>query len=149
MSISQKTQYALRALLELALAHGQGPMKIGLIAEEQAIPPRFLEVILNELKQGGFVDSRRGSAGGYFLTGPPKRLSVGEIIRHLEGSFDPVDCIDDPDSATCRQQHNCVFVPMFKKVRDAVSDIYDNTTFHELAEEKRARDQAFVLDYAI
>ncbi len=58
MSVSQKTQYALRALLELALAHGEGPKKIGTIAEEQAIPPRFLEVILNELKQGGFVVSR-------------------------------------------------------------------------------------------
>jgi len=149
VSISQKTQYALRALLELSVAHGTGPMKIHAIASAQAIPPRFLQIILNELKQVGLVDSRRGCAGGYVLAVSPTDLSVGDVIRRLEGEFDPVACIDDPGEATCPQRRSCVFVPMFRKVRDAVSAIYDNTSFKDLADEKRAREEVFVPNFAI
>ena len=149
VSISQKTQYALRALLELSVAKGTGPIKVHAIASAQHIPPRFLQIILNELKQVGLVDSRRGAAGGYVLAVRPDELSVGDVIRRLEGDFDPVGCIDDPSEATCPQVRSCVFVPVFRRVRDAVSAIYDNTSFEDLADEKRAREALFVPNFAI
>ncbi len=80
MQISQKTHYALRALVDLASRYGRGPQPLGEIAERQEIPTRFLEVIFSQLRQGGFVESRRGSRGGYQLAKTPEALTVGEVV---------------------------------------------------------------------
>jgi Rrf2 family protein len=85
MPISQKTQYAVRAVFELAKRQGRGATKISEIAEAQAIPQRFLENILNHLKGGGFVESVRGKEGGYLLVRPAKELTVGQVLRFVEG----------------------------------------------------------------
>ena len=101
MLISQKCQYALRAVFELAGNYGEGPIKMGQIAEAQAIPPRFLEVILGELKQAGFVESRRGAEGGYRLIRSPESLSVEEVIQFIEGPIGPVHCVRDDSDDRC------------------------------------------------
>ena len=85
MAISQKCQYALRAIYELALHQDEGPCKIGAIAEAQSIPVRFLENILNSLKGAGFVDSVRGKDGGYYLLRKADEITVGEVIRFVQG----------------------------------------------------------------
>src|SRR5512133_391623 len=92
MTISQKCQYALRAVFELAKQQGKSPLTIGHIAEQQDIPPRFLELILAELKQAGFLRSYRGKQGGYVLTVPPADLTAGQIIRLVDGPIEPVRC---------------------------------------------------------
>lgn len=132
MKVSQKCQYALRAVFELARNYGKGPMKVSNIAEAQAIPPRFLEVILNQLKKGGFVDSRRGSEGGFFLVRYPRNMKVGEIIYFIDGPVDPVDCTAGADGKTCRLFGSCAFMEMWHQVGDAVSGIYDNTSIQDL-----------------
>ena len=95
MNISQKCQYALRAVFELARRYGEGPTSIREIARIQAIPPKFLELILTELRKGGFVESRRGVHGGYSLPASPRMVSAGEIIRFIDGPISPVRCIGD------------------------------------------------------
>ncbi len=90
MSVSQKCQYALRAVFELASRHGDAPTSIREIAQAQAIPPKFLELILVQLRKAGFVESRRGAHGGYFLAVGPAALTVGEIIRFIDGPIAPV-----------------------------------------------------------
>ena len=147
--VSQKCQYALRALLELAKRLGQGPIKVGDIAEAQAIPPRFLEVILSELRQGGFADSRRGSEGGYVLTRSPRGLTVGDVIRFVEGPIGPVDCAEGPAEADCRKYGSCVFLPMWDRVRRAVSEIYDGTTFQDLIEQEARMCESLAASYSI
>jgi Rrf2 family protein len=147
--VSQKCQYALRAVFELAKREGEGPVKVAEIAEAQAIPPRFLEVILNELRQAGFVESRRGSAGGYVLARDPDGLTVGDVLRFLQGEFSPVDCIAPNSKERCRLYDGCVFLPMWQKVRDAVGGIYDATTFRRLVEEERRASGRYVPSYAI
>ncbi|RJP67357.1 MAG: Rrf2 family transcriptional regulator [Candidatus Abyssobacteria bacterium SURF_17] len=149
MSISQKCQYALRATFELAKHVGEGPVRIADIAKTQAIPIRFLEVILNQLKQGGFVESRRGSTGGYVLTHSPATLTVGEIIRFIEGPLSPVQCIAGSTGDQCPLHGDCAFLPMWEKVKDALSDVYDSTTFEDLVEQERVRRKEHVLDYSI
>lgn len=149
MSISQKCQYALRATFELAKQEGQGPVKISDIARTQAIPTRFLEVILNQLKQGGFVDSRRGSSGGYVLTRPASALSVGEIIRFIEGPLAPVQCIAGSSGDQCPLHNACAFLPMWERAREALTDVYDSTTFQDLVEQERLRCNEHILDYCI
>jgi len=146
--ISQKCQYSVRAIFELAKRYGQGPVRINEIAEEQAIPPRFLEVILSQLKQGGFVESRRGNEGGYQLARRPGSITVGEVITFVEGPFGPVGCTADGAENNCRLHGRCVFLQMWSRVRDAVSSIYDHTTFQDLVEEEN-RMRAHAPSYSI
>ena len=147
--ISQKCQYALRAVFELAKRGGHGPVKIADIAESQAIPARFLEVILSQLKPGGFVESRRGKQGGYMLARSPRRLTVGEVIRFIEGPFGPVACMDSAPDAGCPLHGDCVFLGMWERVREAVSGVYDTTTFENLIKEEERMRSGYVPRYAI
>lgn len=94
MSLSQKCYYAIRAVFELAKAPSGRAVKIGEIAERQQIPVKFLEAILGQLKRGGFVESRRGADGGYLLLRPAGGITVGDIIRYVEGPLHPVKCLE-------------------------------------------------------
>jgi Rrf2 family protein len=139
--VSQKCRYALRAILELAKQFNAGSLKVAVIAKAQDIPPRFLEVILSELKQGGFVESRRGNEGGYLLLRSPRKLSVGEVMRFVEGPIGPVASGDGAAGNRYRS--------MWRSAEKALSDIYDGTTFQNLIEEEaRVRGQE-ALSYAI
>jgi len=142
--VSQKCQYGLRAIFELAKRQEQGPAKIAAIAEAQAIPPRFLEVILSELKQGGFVESRRGREGGYLLAREPGQITVGEVIGFIGGPIGPVEPApgrpEDPA---------CVFTRMWEKVRSAISGVCDNITFQDLLEEEAKLKGTYVASYSI
>ena len=151
MHVSQKCQYALRAIFELAKHEGNGPVKICDIAQAQATPQRFLEVILGQLKQVGFVESRRGAEGGYLLVGRPEDLFVGQVIRFVEGPVTPVDCSSAGGKAKCKLNGSCAFLPVWKKVQKAVSGVYDTTTFADLIEqEERMRmRQETALNYSI
>lgn len=151
MAITQKCQYALRALFELARRSEQdsGPARIGDIAEIQKIPPRFLEVILNELKQGNFAESRRGKEGGYSLRRRPAEITVGEIIRFVQGPIGPVDCVSGEAAINCDLHGDCVFLPLWKRVEAALVDIYDKTTLQDLLEEDRRRRAEFSPDFTI
>ena len=135
MNVSQKCQYALRAVFELSRRPRQRPVRSSEIAEAQAIPPKFLELILGELKRGGFVESRRGARGGYLLLGQPDRVTVGEVIRFVDGPVTPVKCITETEQANCPIYGGCAFEGMWRRTRDAVNDVFDNTTFQDLLDE--------------
>ncbi len=149
MTVSQKCQYALRALFELAKRSGPAPTKVSEIAEVQAIPARFLEAILGELRRGSFVESRRGVNGGYFLAVEPDVLTVGEIIRFIDGPLTPVRCIGDDKGESCALKGNCVFIGMWNRARDAVAEVYDETTFQNLIEQEQMTAGRYVARYCI
>ncbi len=128
----KKEQYALRAMFELAKHEGKGPTKISKIAQAQAIPLRFLEVILSQLKGSGLIDSKRGFYGGYFLLRPPDEITVGDIIRFLQGPEDPTYCSACISKTSCPFNNNCAFAPMWRKVKNAIFKIYDQTTIQDL-----------------
>ncbi|MBW2469310.1 MAG: Rrf2 family transcriptional regulator [Desulfobacterales bacterium] len=128
----KKNQYALRAIFELAKHLGQGPKKISEIAEAQAIPMRFLEVILGQLKSSGWVDSKRGFYGGYFLKCSPKEISVGDILRFMQGTSKPTECVACVSKGDCPFDGHCAFAPMWNKVDAAMFKIYDETSIHDL-----------------
>ncbi|MFW6189562.1 MAG: RrF2 family transcriptional regulator [Planctomycetota bacterium] len=149
MFISQKCQYAVRAIFELAKHYGHGPVKIAEVAEAQSIPVRFLEVILSQLKQGDFVESRRGKRGGYLLALPPEAVTVGDVIRFVEGPFGPVECVTGEADRDCPLHERCVFLPMWRRAREAVSEVYDSTTFRDLLDEEQRMREDYVPSYAI
>ncbi len=149
MNLSQKCQYAIRAILELAKHYGEGPVVISQIATNQAIPQRFLENILNELRPTGLIESRRGVQGGYLLARDPATISVGEVIRLVEGPLDPVKCIGDHNGPCCPIKDSCSLFGLWTRAKEAVEEVYDNANFRDLVDQERKLDRSTVLDYCI
>jgi Rrf2 family cysteine metabolism transcriptional repressor len=140
--VSKKSGYAIRALFELALLQNSKPANVRSLAKAQDIPTRFLEIILNELKQGGFVLSVRGKAGGYLLSKPANEISIGQIIRFLEQKQD----FEKP-SLTKPRRGEFVFDTLISNINQAISSVCDNTSLKNMVEmEKR---NAFVSNYVI
>ncbi len=138
--ISNKCSYALRAVLELSKREGSGPVTIIDIAQAQHIPARFLESILRQLKQAGITESIRGKKGGYVLGRTASQISMGEVIRLMEGPhFSPETPETAPD----------VFADIWKQAERALNKVYDNTTFASLAEADRDRALKSAHDYVI
>ena len=137
MLITKKNQYALRAVFELAKHHGEGPRKISVIAENQAVPIRFLEVILAELRRGKFVESKRGPYGGYSLVVPPDQLRVGDLMRYLTRNDDTAECMAPIPETDCPYQGECAFFPFWNRVRCAIFEVYDTTTIQNLLEDEK------------
>ncbi|HUU43949.1 MAG TPA: Rrf2 family transcriptional regulator [Planctomycetota bacterium] len=150
MFVSQKCHYGLRALFELARRYGEGTVKNSEIAEAQSIPVRFLEVILSQLKRGGFVSSKRGSAGGYVLMSAPGELTVGSVVRFLQGPIGGPAPADEEAAPTDDTPGSLAFRSLWDNVQNAVSSVLDTTTFKELLEEDmRLREKQFVPSYTI
>jgi Rrf2 family protein len=141
MNISVKGEYALQALFDLASRKPGAPVKIADIARRQAIPQKFLELILAALKQGGFVESRRGAEGGYLLARPADAITVGDVLRFMEG----------PQAGKSRARHrtDSPFADMWRKVESAISDVVDHTTFAELVRDWVEKRSVFVPNWEI
>jgi Rrf2 family protein len=137
MSVSAKCYYALRAIYALAEHQATTPLKANEIAERQHVPIKFLELILGQLKGGGYVTSRRGVEGGYLLARPADKLLVGEVIRFIDGPIAPVDCVSVSRPKPCEYPGQCPFFGFWGRVRQAMSDVVDRTTFAELVEENK------------
>lgn len=133
----KKNQYALRAIFELAKQSHGGPIKISDIAAAQSIPLRFLEVILNQLKASGIVDSKRGFYGGYFLVRPASQVSVGDVLRFLNRDMPATNCIACVSTDKCPFGGHCAFSSMWMRVKQAAYKIYDETTFQDLVDRER------------
>ncbi len=138
MIISVKGEYALEAILDLTLHVGAGPVKIADIARRQKIPQKFLELILAGLKQGGFVESRRGAEGGYLLARPAEGITVGQVVRYIEGS-----------KAPDKQRSDSAFGEMWQQVDAAVAKVIDNTNFADLARRWRDTQGRYVPNWDI
>ena len=149
MSLSQKCQYAVRAVLELSRRYQQGAVPASEVAASQAVPQRFLEVILNELKPTGLVESRRGAQGGYYLACDPRSITVGRVIRLVEGPFDPVRHTDDKPSTRSLQRGEHVLVDLWDQAKEDVEKVYDSVTFQDLVDREDALRGRNVADYSI
>ena len=141
MNISVKGEYALQAIFDLAIQKPGEPVKIAGIAHRQKIPQKFLELILAGLKQGGFVESRRGAEGGYLLARSADALTVGEVLRFIEG---PQTAKRQP-----RRKLETPFTAMWQRVDSAISGVVDQTTFGGLAREWSDRQQRHVHTWEI
>jgi Rrf2 family protein len=148
MAITQKSKYALRATLELAVRFGQGPISIGEIAKAQGIPARFLEAILAQLKRAGLVESRRGNEGGYVLARPPARISVGDVLRGVQGTLANLDSSGRWPGGGARAAQ-AVFAPIWESALRAASAIYDAANFQILIDRYRIALGNNALDYSI
>jgi Rrf2 family protein len=137
MNISVKSEYALKAIFDLAIRPPAEPVKIADIAKRQKIPQKFLELILASLKQGGFVESRRGADGGYRLAKPATDITVGELLNYVENTKKNARPAAD------------AFSDLWNRVDTAISDILDHTTFAELERQWRETQSRYVPSWDI
>jgi len=154
MMISKKTKYALKGLLYLARKYNQGPVLISDLAHDERIPKKFLELILLSLKNNGVLQSKKGKGGGYYLGKPPREISVGNVIRILEGPLAPVPCVSETAYAKCQEcldERSCGIRLVMKDVRDAISNILDKTNLADMMEreEKAIKMEKKILDFSI
>lgn len=133
MKLSKKGDYGLRAMLELAKNYSLGYIQMKDIAQKERIPLKFLEQILLNLKNAGFLASKMGVGGGYRLARPPAEITLGEVIRILEGPLAPISCVSVKFYRQCPEENNCGIRTVMNRVRNAVADILDNTTFDDVA----------------
>ncbi|MHB9028210.1 MAG: RrF2 family transcriptional regulator [Candidatus Latescibacterota bacterium] len=146
MKLSTKGRYGARAALELALRYGDGPVMVREIAESQEISERYLEHILNALRASGIVRSTRGARGGYELAKSPAAVTLGDIVRALEGPLDIVSCTRDED---CNRTSVCVTMEIWLEVREAIEGVLDSVTLEDMARRHRTMNVSAVPDYII
>ena len=146
--LSKKSKYGLKALLELAAESGQRPVQASELAERQGLPRKFLEAILLELKRHGLLHSKKGRGGGYVLTRKPGDITIGQVIRVLDGPLALTPCVSRTAYRRCDEcldEETCGIRLAMKEVRDATAHILDNTTLAGLNARVRG-SSAFRLD---
>jgi Rrf2 family cysteine metabolism transcriptional repressor len=150
MNISVKGDYALKAIFDLSHRGRSRPVKIAEIAARQKIPQKFLELILAQLKQGGFVHSRRGAEGGYLLARGPESITVGEVLRFVEGPLSPGERQARRAGPSRRAAAlETPFTEMWQRVDRAVSEVIDRTSFADLAQRWEEKESRFVPHWEI
>jgi Rrf2 family protein len=144
VKLSLRGEYALRAMLVLGLHYDQPVIRIQAISDEQHIPKRFLEQILNDLKKAGLVESRRGVAGGYRLAKPPEQITMSAIVRHIQGALAPVSCVSQQfyEKCSCPDESRCAIRSVMKEIREAIVKITDQVTVAEICSRWRKLQQA-------
>jgi len=149
LKFTTKSEYGLKAVLNLAENFGKGPIPIHDIAENHGISENYLEQLLSTLRRAGLVKSVRGAQGGYMLASSPKEITVGEIIRILEGSIAPKKCVDDENPNACNRAENCAARMVWEKLKDSVSEVLDSITLDDMCREARKMNSTYSLMYYI
>lgn len=139
MKLSTKGRYGVAAMYDLALHYGQGPISLKSVAHRQGISEHYLEQLMGTLRKAGFVKSVRGAQGGYTLTKDPEQITVGDIIRIMEGPIAPVDCLlsDQQGTDYCQRAAICVTRGVWAKVRDSISQVLDSISLADLCREEK------------
>ena len=134
-NLSRKARYALRALYALSAEEARGPVLIADLAEREKIPHKFLETILLELKNAGVLKSKKGKGGGYSLARSPEQITMGQVIRIIDGPLAPIPCVSENAFVRCEEcvdEATCGTRQVMKKVRDAIAAILDSTTLADV-----------------
>ena len=142
MKLSTKGRYGVAAMYDLALQYGKGPVSLKSVAQRQAISEHYLEQLMGVLRKAGYVRSIRGAQGGYELTHPPAEISVGDIVRIMEGPIALSDCQLDTDSggSPCKRRSICVTRDVWAKVRDSISTVLDSISLADLCKEEKHKE---------
>lgn len=137
MKMSTKGRYGLRALIDLAQYSENEPVSITSIAARQGISERYLEQLMSKLKKAGIIKSIRGASGGYSLAKPIEEISVGDVLRALEGNIEPVECSGIQSDSNCNSAGGCVSKIVWQKINDSVNEAVDGIMLEELVNESK------------
>src|SRR3954469_77255 len=129
MKLTKRGEYALRALIDFGIAYelGRPLVKIGELVQKERLPVKFLEQILMQLREAGFIEAKRGKGGGYLLAKPPKDIRFGQVIRLIDGPLAPIACVSQTayERCTCPDEDHCGLRMLMLDVRNAIAKILD------------------------
>jgi Rrf2 family protein len=133
MRLSTKGRYGLMAMYQLALESGNGPISLKYIAEKEGLSENYLEQLFSSLRRDGLITSVRGAQGGYMLSRAPMNITVGQVLRSLEGNLAPADCVlHDTD---CTKEEGCATKLVMVKIKDSIESVVDSITLNDMIED--------------
>lgn len=147
MKLSTKGRYATRAILDLAINQGEGPILLKEIAQRQQISLSYLEHLITPLIAGGLIRSTRGAKGGVSLAKPPEEIKLIEVIQLLEGSLAPVECVNNPK--LCPRSELCVTRDVWTELKNAMTGVLESTTLQDLVDRQKEKGKAVKAMYYI
>lgn len=140
LKLSTKGRYGVRAMLDLAQHAGEGPIALKSIAERTELSEHYLEQLISGLRKAGLVRSVRGAQGGYVLGKEANQISVGDVIRVLEGPIAPVECVSEEDPECCQKAQYCVTRTIWEKIRDSIADVVDSITLEDMVQDAKRKE---------
>jgi len=143
MKLSTLSRYGLRAMVDICNNQDSGPVSIRIISKRQRISVKYLEMILIPLKSKKLIKSTRGSNGGYELAKNPLKITVGDIIRIMDGPIIPVDCLGKRNRKTCDKINSCATRLVWMRVKQAIDEIVDSVTLYELSQKQDELNKLF------
>lgn len=136
MRLSTRGRYGLKAMYQLALHYGEGPIPLNYVANEQGLSENYLEQLFSVLRKEGLLISVRGAQGGYMLAKHPEDITIGNILRALEGDMAPVDCVIN-DNVTCEREEGCVTKLVWMRLKDSINNVIDSITLQDMLNEQK------------
>lgn len=140
MKISTRGRYGLRAMFDLAINQTHGPVPLNEIASRQNISEAYLEQLFANMRKAGLIKSVRGAYGGYLLGAPTDEIYIGQILRTLEGTIAPADCVSEDDGVECSGADVCVTRIIWEKIRDSINQVVDSLTLEDMIQEQKLID---------
>jgi len=144
MKLSTRTRYGIRAIIELAMNYGSGPLQIRIIAQRQEISVKYLEQLMTILRSAGFIRSIRGSKGGYLLARQPSQIKLSDVFDALEGNITTVECVEDKNY--CDRTADCIARQVWTQVQQAMKNVLQSITLQDLVDRAKAEKK---VDYQI
>lgn len=148
MKLSTKGRYGVRAMFDLAMRYGSGPISLRSIAERQGLSEHYLEQLIATLRKSGLVKSVRGAYGGYILAYEPKEITVGDVIRALEGPIAPADCVSEESEFQCEFTEDCVTRMIWERLKTKIDQVLDEMNLDDLCqfalEKQHNQDEGFM-----
>ena len=143
MKLSTKGRYGLRAFVDIAIYSEKEPVSLAEVAKRQDISISYLEQLMTKLKKAKLVEAVRGASGGYVLSRKPEEISVGDVLRALEGDLSPVECATEEESCehSCGATGHCTTRLVWKKINDSVNDTINNIFISELVLDSRKGEE--------
>lgn len=134
MRLSTRGRYGLKAMYQLAIYYGEGPIPLKEIAQKEELSENYLEQLVSQLRREGLLESVRGAQGGYMLAMPPKKITVGNILRILEGNLGPADCIME-DEFQCEREEDCITKFVWMRIKESIDKVVDSITLQDMLDE--------------
>ena len=146
MKLSTRGRYGLKAMFDLALNYGDGPISLTSIAERQAISVNYLEQLISPLRKAMLVESVRGAQGGYMLAKSPNEITVGVILTTLEGPLAPTDCVVvDGDDEICDHSSYCVTKVIYEKIYESISTVVNSITLQHMIDDYKSNQDSLII----
>ncbi|MCA0384399.1 MAG: Rrf2 family transcriptional regulator [Firmicutes bacterium] len=146
MKLSTRGRYGLKAMFDLALNFGEGPISLTSIAERQAISVNYLEQLISPLRKANLVESVRGAQGGYMLAKSPENITVGVILTTLEGPLAPTDCVVvDGDDEVCDHSSYCVTKVIYEKIYESITSVVNSITLQHMIDDYHSNQESMII----